>query len=74
MTETTPSIDPSPTREAGRIVNALSFDIEDWFHLVEIESVSDTDRWPGFPTIVERVRRMQAEAVHTAASSREMQM
>ena len=54
MTETTPSIDPSSTREAGRIVNALSFDIEDWFHLVEIESVSDTDRWPDFPTIVER--------------------
>ena len=53
MTETTPSIDPSSTREAGRIVNAASFDIEDWFHLVEIESVSDTDRWPDFPTIVE---------------------
>ena len=38
----------------GEIVNALSFDIEDWFHLVEIESVADTAKWPSFPSIVER--------------------
>jgi len=37
-----------------RIVNALSFDIEDWFHLVEIPAVANTDDWPSFPSIVER--------------------
>jgi peptidoglycan-N-acetylglucosamine deacetylase len=35
-------------------LNALSFDIEDWFHLVEIDAVADTDLWPSFPSLVER--------------------
>jgi polysaccharide deacetylase family protein (PEP-CTERM system associated) len=37
-----------------RPLNALSFDIEDWFHLVEIDAVANVDDWPGFPSIVER--------------------
>jgi polysaccharide deacetylase family protein (PEP-CTERM system associated) len=36
------------------IVNALSFDIEDWFHMVGIAAVEDPDAWPGFDSIVER--------------------
>lgn len=36
------------------IINALSFDIEDWFHMVEIDAVSDPDAWPNLPSIVER--------------------
>ncbi|MDG2029826.1 MAG: polysaccharide deacetylase family protein [Phycisphaerales bacterium] len=35
-------------------INALSFDIEDWFHMVEIESVDDPRKWDAFPSIVER--------------------
>lgn len=35
-------------------VNALSFDIEDWFHMVGIDSVDDPARWDSFPSIVER--------------------
>lgn len=35
-------------------LNALSFDIEDWFHMVEIESVDDPSKWDAFPSIVER--------------------
>ena len=27
------------------IVNALSFDIEDWFHMVEIDAVSEPETW-----------------------------
>ena len=42
------------SRPDGAIVNALSFDIEDWFHLVDIDSVSNTADWPGYPSIVER--------------------
>ena len=39
------------------ITNALTFDIEDWFHLVEIEAVADPEKWPDFPTlVVERTR------------------
>ena len=41
-------------RSAGEVVNALSFDIEDWFHLVDIKAVSDTEQWGSFPSIVER--------------------
>jgi polysaccharide deacetylase family protein (PEP-CTERM system associated) len=36
------------------ITNALSFDIEDWFHMVEIDAVADTAKWDEFPTLVER--------------------
>ena len=45
-------IETPPTSD-GAVVNALSFDIEDWFHLVEIEAVADTNRWSSFPSIVE---------------------
>ena len=34
------------------ITNALSFDIEDWFHLVEIDEVADPNKWPHLPSIV----------------------
>jgi peptidoglycan-N-acetylglucosamine deacetylase len=34
------------------VVNALSFDIEDWFHMIGIPAVDDTQSWPGFPSIV----------------------
>lgn len=34
------------------LTHALSFDIEDWFHLVEIEAVSDPDKWDSFPSLV----------------------
>lgn len=44
--------DASPA-SAGEVVNALSFDIEDWFHLVEIDAVSDPEQWSTFPSIVE---------------------
>jgi polysaccharide deacetylase family protein (PEP-CTERM system associated) len=35
------------------MLNALSFDIEDWFHLGRIGSLADTDKWASFPTLVE---------------------
>ncbi len=35
-------------------INALSFDIEDWFHMVDIESLDDPSKWADFPSIVER--------------------
>ena len=38
-----------------RIVNALSFDIEDWFHMVDIDAVADTSRWGQLESLVERV-------------------
>jgi peptidoglycan-N-acetylglucosamine deacetylase len=37
-----------------KVTNALSFDIEDWFHMVEIDAVSDPERWSSLPSIVER--------------------
>jgi polysaccharide deacetylase family protein (PEP-CTERM system associated) len=39
------------------IVNALSFDIEDWFHMVEIDAVSDPAKWGSLPSLVERETR-----------------
>ncbi len=34
------------------IRHALSFDIEDWFHLVEIKAVADPALWPSLPSLV----------------------
>jgi len=51
---------------AAPITNVLSFDIEDWFHLVEIDAVSNTDDWPGFPSIVERYTDWIIETVASA--------
>ncbi len=34
------------------ITNALSFDIEDWFHMVEIDAVADPAGWPDLPSLV----------------------
>lgn len=36
------------------IINALSFDVEDWFHMVGIPAVENPLAWPGFESIVER--------------------
>lgn len=33
-------------------VHSLSFDIEDWFHMVEIEAVADPAKWDTWPSIV----------------------
>lgn len=34
------------------ITNVLSFDIEDWFHMVEIDAVADPDTWDDLPSLV----------------------
>ncbi len=39
------------------VTNALSFDIEDWFHMVEIPAVENPQHWPGLETIVVRYTR-----------------
>ena len=36
------------------ITHALSFDIEDWFHMVEIDAVRDPASWDRLPSLVER--------------------
>ncbi len=41
----------------GDLTHALSFDIEDWFHIVEIKAVEDPSKWPELharSTLVER--------------------
>ncbi len=47
------------------VVNALSFDIEDWFHMVGIDAVADTQRWPELPTLVVRYTRQILEILAT---------
>ncbi len=42
---------------AGQLLHALSFDIEDWFHIVEVKAVEDPDQWPALSarsSLVER--------------------
>ncbi len=48
------------------IVNALSFDIEDWFHMVEIAAVSDPRTWPDLDSIVERYTEWIVQTVTEA--------
>ncbi len=41
------------------VTHILSFDIEDWFHLVGIDAVSDSAKWPTLPSlVVEYTRRI----------------
>ncbi len=46
--------DPLAIRHSPRRapVHSLSFDIEDWFHMVEIEAVADPAKWDTWPSIV----------------------
>ena len=49
-----------------RMINALSFDIEDWFHLVEIEAVADPARWDSLSSIVVEYTRWIVETIDKA--------
>ncbi|HVZ94157.1 MAG TPA: polysaccharide deacetylase family protein, partial [Phycisphaerales bacterium] len=40
-------------RPGQQLTHALSFDIEDWFHMVEIKAVENPEVWPTLPSIVE---------------------
>lgn len=48
------------------LIHALSFDIEDWFHMVEIKAVADPAKWDTFPTFVERYTRWIVDTVGEA--------
>lgn len=37
-----------------RLLHALSFDIEDWFHIVDIRGLEDPAKWEGLESLVER--------------------
>ena len=34
-----------------RLRHALSFDIEDWFHIVAVDAVADPKAWPTLPVV-----------------------
>ena len=34
------------------LTHTLSFDIEDWFHIVEIDALDDPSKWPDLPSLV----------------------
>ena len=46
--------------------HALSFDIEDWFHMVEIEAVADTNKWDSFPSLVEKYTQWIVESLNAS--------
>ncbi len=48
------------------ITNALSFDIEDWFHMVEIDAVADTGEWANHSSLVERYTEWIVQTVTEA--------
>jgi polysaccharide deacetylase family protein (PEP-CTERM system associated) len=54
------------TTRSNAVVNALSFDIEDWFHMVEIEAVADSSKWSSWDSLVERYTDWIIETVTNA--------
>jgi len=48
------------------LTHALSFDIEDWFHIVEIKASEDPAHWPAFESIVLRRTGEILQIVHDA--------
>lgn len=55
-------MEPSPPR----LKHALSFDIEDWFHIVAVDAVADPAVWPTLPSIVEDRTRWILDALAEA--------
>ncbi len=53
-------------KQGAPIINALSFDIEDWFHIVEVESLADPDAWGDRESLVERYTEWIIQAVTEA--------
>lgn len=53
MHDPSPISPPPGLRFNAGMIHALSFDLEDWFHLVGIRAVADTSRWDGLTSIVE---------------------
>ena len=51
---------------AQPLTHALSFDIEDWFHMVEIPAVADRDKWAEHSSLVERYTEWIVETVGRA--------
>jgi len=53
--------------ESKSITNALSFDIEDWFHIVDVDAVSNPAQWSDLPSsLVERETRWILETTAEA--------
>jgi peptidoglycan-N-acetylglucosamine deacetylase len=51
-------VDHRPNTDVSKqLVHALSFDIEDWFHMVEVEAVADRNKWASLPSLVDRYTR-----------------
>ena len=71
-TEAKPDAEPDNSRTRhvtrGPIVNALSFDIEDWFHMVEIDAVADHHAWTGLESLVERYTEWIVKTVTEAGA------
>ena len=51
-----PALSRAQSKEvsATQQTHALSFDIEDWFHIVGVQDLENRERWTSFPSIVER--------------------
>lgn len=56
MVDKSPHVGLSNARRYDRrlAMHALTFDVEDWFHLDGIPSVEDRHKWDEFPSLVER--------------------
>jgi polysaccharide deacetylase family protein (PEP-CTERM system associated) len=50
----------------GEVIHALSFDIEDWFHLVEIPAVADPSGWDDLPSLVVDLTQWIVETLSSA--------
>ena len=56
----------STRQKTPGVTNALSFDIEDWFHMVDIDAVSNPRKWPDLESLVERYTEWIVQAVTEA--------
>jgi polysaccharide deacetylase family protein (PEP-CTERM system associated) len=48
------------------VTHILSFDIEDWFHLIGIDAVADSSIWPTLPSLVVDYTRLIVDLVSEA--------
>jgi polysaccharide deacetylase family protein (PEP-CTERM system associated) len=53
-------------RTSEEVTNALSFDIEDWFHIIEVPAVAEAGTWEKLPSLVEPITEWIIEVLDAA--------
>jgi polysaccharide deacetylase family protein (PEP-CTERM system associated) len=67
MTSTPAGVNARPNADANAIPNIFSVDVEEWFHILEIDDLPAVETWEGLETRVDRNFRVLLDECDAAA-------